>query len=30
MIFDSIPRRKRLIHSDVLGYNKEFSIEICG
>lgn len=29
-IFDSIPRRKRLIHSDVLSYNKEFSIEICG
>lgn len=29
-IFDCISRGKRLIHSDTLGYNKEFSIELCG
>lgn len=29
-IFDCIPRNKRLIHSDTLGYSKEFSIELCG
>ena len=29
-IFDSPARGKRLIHSDILGYNKEFSIDICG
>lgn len=28
-IFDTLPRGKRLIHSDILGYNKEFSIDLC-
>lgn len=28
-IFDSLPRGKRLIHSDILGYNKEFLIDLC-